>query len=238
MFLSSSLQNLIQHLAQLPGLGQRSAKRIALHLIKNQAHTALCQSLEEVALSHSPCSQCGYIDNRDPCFFCTCSQRDPGIICIVAESAHVWALEKAAFFKGHYHVLGGVLSALQGKGPEALFLSSLNQRLITAKEVILALDSTMEGQSTLHYIVNYLEEHSPHVLVSCLARGIPIGGELEALDSGTLMSAFVGRHRMQQCEELGGWLNYTTHTTPSVTSNAGLQNLSIGNSPTSSGLES
>lgn len=200
MFLSDDLHHLIQTFCKLPGLGPRSARRIALHLVKNRAPLLLSfiESLLKVAHSHKECSECGYIDARDPCFFCTSIHRDPAILCVVAETGDVWAFEKAAFFKGRYHVLGGLVSAFQGKRPEDLSIESLAPRLTPiVREVILAMDGTLEGQTTLHYLTQKIEMWAPHIRISSLARGMPVGGELDYMDQGTLMSAFIGRQQVQ-----------------------------------------
>ena len=200
MFLSHELNQLIQMVSKLPGLGPRSARRIVLHLLKNRDRLipALTDHLHTVAKVHKECSVCGYVDRKDPCFFCTSPHRDPGIICVVAETGDVWALEKASFFKGRYHVLGGLISAFRRVRPEDLSVYSLRDRLESevVKEVVLAIDSTVDGQTTLHYLSQQIEQWAPRIRISSLARGMPVGGELDYLDQGTLMSAFLGRQNV------------------------------------------
>jgi recombination protein RecR len=197
MFLSDELCALIQCLSKLPGIGPRSARRMALYLMKNPGSSlkSLVHALDVVGRTHGPCSVCGYLDSRNPCFFCSSPQRSDHTLCIVAETGDVWAFEKAAFFKGRYHVLGGVLSPLAGKRPEDLNLESLSARLTPAvQEIILAMDGTLEGQTTLNYITEKLQEWAPDIHLSSLARGLPVGGTLDYMDHGTLQSAFSGRH--------------------------------------------
>lgn len=200
MFLSDELHTLIQNLCKLPGIGPRSARRMALHLVKHRdtALRTLCHHLTHVADTHRECHICGYLDARDPCFFCTSPHRTGESLCIVAETGDVWAFEKAAFFKGRYHVLGGLISAFCGRRPEDLNTDTLRDRLtLDVKEIILAMDGTLEGQTTLHYLTQKLEQWAPHARVSSLARGLPVGGELDYLDQGTLMSAFLGRRQVE-----------------------------------------
>lgn len=214
MYLSDELHGLMQVLCKMPGVGPRSARRIALHLVKHRknAMEPLLHHLHQVALSHQACSTCGYLDARDPCFFCTSCQRQNHVLCIVAETGDVWALEKAAFFKGRYHVLGGVLSTFCGRRPEDLNLATLHKRLDdTIQEVILAMDGTLEGQTTLHYVTQKIQEWAPHVRLSCLARGLPMGGELDYMDQGTLMSAFMGRQQVTpHSQSFAQWAGPTT----------------------------
>ena len=199
MFLSDDLQQLIQTFCKLPGIGPRSARRVVLHLLKNKHPivTQLKETLQKVADHHHECTVCGYIDARNPCFFCTSAQRDPSVLCIVADTGDVWAFEKACFFKGQYHVLGGMISAFQGKRPEDLNLVSLKNRLSNVvKEVILAMDGTLEGQTTLNYMTSSIHQWAPHIRISGLAKGMPVGGEFDYMDQGTLISAFTGRQNV------------------------------------------
>jgi recombination protein RecR len=201
MFLSDDLQQLIQAFCKLPGIGPRSARRVVLHLIKNKhpIMSILRDSLHKVSESHQECGTCGYMDSRNPCFFCTSPHRDPSLLCIVADTGDVWAFEKGSFFKGQYHVLGGVISAFQGKRPEDLNLSALQRRLSdqdTVKEVILAMDGTLEGQTTLNYITQSIHQWAPHIRISSLAKGMPVGGEFDYMDQGTLINAFTGRQNV------------------------------------------
>jgi recombination protein RecR len=209
MFLSDDLQQLIHAFCKLPGIGPRSARRVVLHLIKNKhpSMAILHDSLKKVAESHHECSLCGYIDARNPCFFCTSSHRDPSLLCIVADTGDVWAFEKGCFFKGQYHVLGGVISAFHGKRPQDLNLASLQQRLsTTVKEVILAMDGTLEGQTTLNYVTQSIAQWAPHIRISGLAKGMPVGGEFDYMDQGTLISAFTGRQKVPSlAESIAQW---------------------------------
>ena len=182
---------LIQLMSKLPGLGPRSARRAALHLIKNreQLLKPLAAAMTSASQSVQQCSSCGNLDTVDPCIVCTDSRRDPSIICVVEEVADLWALERTAAFKGRYHVLGGVLSPLDGIGPEDLSIGGLLGRAgrEAISEVILATSATVDGKTTAHYITDRLSECN--VTVTALAHGIPVGGELDYLDDGTLSAA-------------------------------------------------
>lgn len=200
-FLGEHLENFIQMLSKFPGLGPRSAKRIALYLMKHKMTllSPLIERLRYLAAHYRPCPICGYFDERSPCFFCTSPTRQPSVICVVADTGDVWALEKAGVFKGRYHILGGLLSSFQGHHPEELHLDQLVSRLDNSvQEVILALNSNMEGQTTLHYVASYLSQQVPSLKISTLARGMPMGGEVDYLDQGTLMSAFLGRKSLPE----------------------------------------
>ena len=190
-----SLDHLIQLLAKLPGLGPRSARRAALYLIKRREAllTPLARALEDVAENVRTCSTCGNLDTADPCAVCTDAKRDRSVICVVEDVADLWALERAATFRGHYHVLGGTLSALDGVGPEDLDIPRLVGRAgaDTVKEVILATSATVDGQTTAHYIADRLSECG--IMVTRLAHGVPVGGELDYLDEGTLSAALKAR---------------------------------------------
>jgi len=193
---SDELKTLIQLLSKLPGLGPRSGKRVALHLLQNRTTTlsSLEASLQEVRIKVKDCNTCGNLDSQDPCALCQDPRRDPSIICVVESVADLWALERSASFKGHYHVLGGVLSAMDGIGPEDIRLSSLLKRCQSqgVHEIILALNATVEGQTTSHYVTERLKDLGlTHI--SSLARGVPVGGELDYLDEGTLSAALLSR---------------------------------------------
>ena len=194
----SEIDRLIQLLSKLPGLGPRSGRRAALALMKRRDALLLplIDALERVADTVRACSVCGNLDDADPCAICRDPRRDPASVCVVADVADLWALERAQAFKGRYHVLGGVLSALDGVGPEQLNLGSLLRRVESgeAKEVILALGATVDGQTTAHYLADRL--HPFGVAVSRLAHGVPVGGELDYLDEGTLSAAFRARREM------------------------------------------
>jgi recombination protein RecR len=192
------LDRLIQLLAKLPGLGPRSARRAALYLIKRRESVMepLAAALKEAAAHIHPCSVCGNLDASDPCALCRDPRRDQGTICVVEDVADLWAIERSASFKGVYHVLGGTLSALDGIGPEDLKIEALAARVIQtrAREVILAMNGNVEGQTTAHYIADRLAPSG--VQVSRLAHGVPVGGELDYLDDGTLIAALRSRRTL------------------------------------------
>lgn len=189
------IERLIGLLAKLPGMGPRSARRAALALLKrrDQLLTPLAQAMAEASERVKTCSVCGSLDTTDPCAICADATRDGGLICVVEEVGALWALERGGAFRGRYHVLGGLLSALDGRGPEALRIGSLVQRASAgeAREVILALPATVDGQTTAHYIAERLAPTG--VQVSMLARGVPVGGELDWLDDGTIAQALRAR---------------------------------------------
>jgi recombination protein RecR len=185
------IERLIQLLARLPGLGPRSARRAALHLIKKREPlmaplaSALQTALDTIVI----CGVCGNIDTQSPCTVCTDPRRDPSIIVVVADVADLWALERANAINARYHVLGGTLSPLDGIGPDDLSIDALVTRAHdkTVGEIILALNATVDGQTTAHYITDLL--HNADVKVTRLAHGVPVGGELDYLDEGTLAAA-------------------------------------------------
>ena len=189
------IENLISLLAKLPGLGPRSARRAALVLVKKREVLLqpLAEALGVVGEKIRPCGICGNIDVSDPCHICTAPSRDPSIICVVQEVGDLWALERAAAFKGRYHVLGGCLSALDGIRPEDLNIAGLIVRAAMPEitEIILAMNATVDGQTTAHYITDHLEEAD--VKISRLAHGVPVGGELDYLDDGTISAAMASR---------------------------------------------
>ena len=194
----SEIERLIQLLAKLPGLGPRSARRAALHLIKRREALLdpLAAALASAADNVRACSQCGNLDSCDPCTICVDPRRDTSVICVVEEVADLWALERTAAFAGRYHVLGGTLSALDGRGPEDLSIAALVARAGAGgvTEVILATSATVEGQTTAHYIVDRLAASG--VTVSGLAHGVPVGGELDYLDDGTITAALKDRRSL------------------------------------------
>jgi recombination protein RecR len=189
------IERLIALLAKLPGLGPRSARRAALHLIKRPAQLMdpLARAMAGAAAAIRTCSVCGNVDTRDPCSICTDPRRDASVICVVEDVADLWALERTASFAGRYHVLGGTLSALDGVGPDDLYNGGLVDRARdpAVTEVILATNATVAGQTTAHYITERLAGCG--VAVSRLAHGVPVGGELDYLDDGTLTAALKSR---------------------------------------------
>jgi recombination protein RecR len=189
------IERLIGLLAKLPGLGPRSARRAALALLKRREQLLgpLADALAEAAARVKTCSVCGSLDTQDPCAICADRQRDASLICVVEEVGALWAMERAGAFRGRYHVLGGLLSALDGVGPEALRIGPLVQRAAAAdvREVILALPATVDGQTTAHYLADRLT--GADVAVTMLARGVPVGGDLDWLDDGTIAQAMRAR---------------------------------------------
>ena len=189
------IEQLVKLLAKLPGLGPRSARRAALQLLKkkDQLLRPLAEALTNAAENVVSCHVCGNLDTTDPCAVCADTRRDHGLVCVVEEVADLWAIERTAGFKGVYHVVGGTLSALDGRGPQDLNFASLVQRCAgnQVREVVLALNATVEGQTTSHYIADRLKD-SP-VQVTRLAHGVPVGGELDYLDDGTLVAALKAR---------------------------------------------
>ncbi len=192
------IERLIQLLARLPGLGPRSARRAALHLIKKRdllmapLASALQSAMEKIAV----CRLCGNLDTQNPCTVCSDPRRDPSIIVVVADVADLWALERARAVEARYHVLGGTLSPLDGVGPEDLAIEALVTRAHAPEvtEIILALNATVDGQTTAHYITDLLA--GAGVKVTGLAHGVPVGGELDYLDEGTLAAALRSRAPM------------------------------------------
>ncbi|WP_297692401.1 recombination mediator RecR [Phenylobacterium sp.] len=189
------IERLIALLAKLPGLGPRSARRAALALLKrrDQLLAPLADALAEAAARVKTCHLCGALDTQDPCAICADPGRDGALICVVEEVGALWAMERAGAFRGRYHVLGGLLSALDGVGPEALRIGPLVARAAgeEVREVILALPATVDGQTTAHYLAERLANTG--VAVTMLARGVPVGGELDWLDDGTIAQALRAR---------------------------------------------
>jgi recombination protein RecR len=189
------IERLIQLLAKLPGLGPRSARRAALQMLQKREAVMrpLAEALAEAADKITPCSNCGNLDTSDPCAVCRDPRRDESVICVVETVGDLWALERAGAFKGRYHVLGGVLSALDGVGPEDLNVAGLIERAGKGEttEIILALNATVDGQTTAHFLADKLSPAG--VEITSLARGVPVGGELDYLDDGTLSAAFRSR---------------------------------------------
>jgi recombination protein RecR len=188
---SNEIDALTRQLARLPGLGPRSARRAVLHLLKRRetALAPLIAALQHVERVLATCSTCGNVDTQDPCAVCTDPRRDPAALCVVEEVADLWALDRSRLFAGRYHVLGGRLSALDGVGPDDLTIDMLVARVAGGgiEEVVLAMNATLEGQTTMHYIAEKLENMP--VRITGLAHGVPVGGELDYLDEGTLAQA-------------------------------------------------
>jgi recombination protein RecR len=195
MMHEAPLERLIHLLAKLPGLGPRSARRAALHMIKYRESVMqpLADALRSTAELIKICSQCGNLDTTSPCAICSSAKRDPSVICVVEEVGDLWAIERSNIFTGRYIVLGGTLSALDGRGPDELNISTLIAlaALPEVREVILATNATVDGQTTAHYITERLKDCN--VTVSRIAHGIPMGGELDYLDDGTLGAALRAR---------------------------------------------
>jgi len=191
----SEIDRLIRQLARLPGLGPRSARRAALYLLqrREQALLPLAEALSRAAERISPCSTCCNLDDSDPCRICRDPGRDGSTLCVVEEVGDLWALERSGAFAGRYHVLGGSLSALDGRGPEQLELPRLwaRARDPQVQEVILALSATVDGQTTAHYLAERLADLP--LRVTRLGQGVPVGGDLDYLDDGTLLAAFSAR---------------------------------------------
>ena len=189
------IERLIQLLAKLPGLGPRSARRAALTLLKKRdvLLDPLALAMRDAAAAIRTCETCGNLDTTSPCALCRDPRRDTHVLCVVEDVADLWALERAGVFRGRYHVLGGLLSALDGVGPDALRIDALVGRSTEGdvREVVLALPATVDGQTTAHYLVDRLA--GAGVEVTTLARGVPVGGDLDWLDDGTIIQALRAR---------------------------------------------
>ena len=190
------IEQLIQLLARLPGLGPRSARRAVLHLIKKKEALMipLSAALERAVETVRICEICGNVDTRSPCGICTDPRRDSGILIVIEDVADLWALERAGVGGVKYHVLGGVLSPLDGVGPDDLSIDQLLSRAHEFNEIVLAMNATVEGQTTAHYITDRLAETG--IKITRLAHGVPVGGELDYLDEGTLSQALKARTSM------------------------------------------
>ena len=189
------LETLIKLLSRLPGLGPRSARRAVLYLVKKRETRMqpLVEAMQKVLETVKTCSVCGNLDTKDPCAICSDPRRDGSVICIVRDVSDLWAIERSGAFRGQYHVLGGLLSAMEGTGPDDLRLNVLENRIKSAQtnELILALPATVDGQTTGHYMAERLRPLN--VKVTFLAQGIPVGGELDYLDDGTIQTALRAR---------------------------------------------
>ncbi len=194
----NEIEKLIKLIAKLPALGTRSSRRIVLQLLKKREtlFLPLIQAMNEVAENVKTCEICGNFDTTSPCSICRSTVREPNLLCVVQDVADLWAMERVSFFKGKYHILGGVLSALDGVAPEDLNIESLLRRIKdeNISEVILALPATVDGQITAHYLLTRLKENE--VKVSTLAQGIPMGAELDYMDEGTLQLALNSRKQL------------------------------------------
>lgn len=191
----NDIDELIRLFSKLPGLGPRSARRVVLQLIrkKDALMGPLAQTMDRALTSIVTCTTCGNFDTQDPCGICSDARRDAAVVCVVEELADLWAIERCNLFKGKYHVLGGTLSAMDDRGPDQLNIESMVERTASGEvqEVILATNATIEGQTTAHYLTSRLEPYN--VKISRLAQGIPMGGELDYLDDGTLGAALKAR---------------------------------------------
>lgn len=189
------IEILIKQIAKLPSLGSRSARRIVLHLLnkRESSFMPLIDSLKKVFDEIKTCEVCGNFDTVSPCPICSSQSRDASVVCVVRDVADLWAMERVSLFKGKYHVLGGVLSAMEGVVPEDLNIESLAQRISSGeiKELILALPATIDGQITSHYIFSRFKEYD--VKITTLAQGIPMGAELDYMDEGTIQLALNSR---------------------------------------------
>lgn len=195
---NNPLDNLIKSIAKMPGLGPRSARRIALTLLtnKDQMMDPLIASLQTAKEQMRICTVCGNLDTSDPCHICQDPKRaDHKQICVIADVAALWAIERTKIFKGRYHILGGVLSALDGVGPKDLKIGALIERIHEEQpdEIILALSATVDGQATAHYLMDRIEDLPYEIQITRLAHGVPVGGELDYLDDGTITTAIQSR---------------------------------------------
>ncbi|MDC1115474.1 recombination mediator RecR [Alphaproteobacteria bacterium] len=197
MMSPNPIEQLIKRLSRLPGLGPRSARRAALHLINHRDGQMLPLAEDMLTVAHAirRCTECGNLDMTSRCGICQDNSRDQKRLCIVEDVADLWAMERAAVFGGRYHVLGGVLSAIDGVGPDTLRLDYLVERTKTEQieEVILALSATVDGQATAHYIADKMT--GLNARITRLAHGVPVGGELDYLDDGTLAQAMKARQQ-------------------------------------------
>ena len=190
-----AIENLIKRLSKLPGMGKRSATRVALHLLsdKDVNLSPLEQALAFARENVQSCEICGNLDTASPCGICTHKHKDASKVCVIQSVGDIWAMERTGFYSGHYHVLGGVLSALDGVTPDKLGIQGLLSRLDNVSEIIMALGATVDGQATAHYIAEQIRKSHPDITISRLAYGVPIGGEVEYLDDSTLATAMKSR---------------------------------------------
>ena len=190
-----AIENLVKRLAKMPSVGSRSARRIALHLLsdKDLNLAPLEQALSFAREKVQSCETCGNLDVISPCSICTNANKDKHKIALVQSVGDIWSMERTGFYDGHYHVLGGVLSALDGVTPDKLRISSLLSRLENVNEIIIALGATVDGQATAHYVAEQVRKINPEIKITRLAYGVPIGGEVEYLDDSTLATAMKSR---------------------------------------------
>jgi recombination protein RecR len=190
-----AIENLIKRLSRLPSMGNRSARRVALHLLGNPVKNLdpLIAAMNTARAEVVTCDMCGTLDVTSPCQICSNDKRKSNIICLVQSVADIWAMERTGFFDGQYHVLGGVLSALDGVGPDQLRIRGLLSRLDDVDEIIVALGATVDGQATAHYVAEQVRKNHPEIQLTRLAYGVPIGGEVEHLDDSTLATAMKSR---------------------------------------------
>ena len=188
-----SIVRLIDRFSSFPGIGKKTAQRMAFHVLKDSKDNAmsLAEAVKDVKSNIAACSLCGGITEKDPCAICSDPKRDDKLICVVEVPADIYAFERTSGFNGLYHVLGGVLSPLDGIGPDELNIDSLIDRADSDSEIVLALNPSIEGDTTCLYISKLLADNE--VKITRLARGMPVGGELEYTDDATLLRAMEGR---------------------------------------------
>jgi recombination protein RecR len=197
----NALDSLVTALRRLPGVGKRAAQKMALHALldRESVLAPLQAALAEAQAAIKTCTQCGNLDVTEPCAVCADEGRDQDVLCVVPHVGELWALERTQLFKGRYHVLGGLLSAINGVGPESLRIDELLSRVHTTpdlQEIIFALPTSVEGQSTVHHLMHLMEQTAPHIAFTRLAQGMPMGGHLDTMDEGTLALALNGRARV------------------------------------------
>ncbi len=192
------LEKLIKKVSKLPGLGPRSSRRVVLHLLKDKEKLLLplIEDLTTVANNIRSCMECGNLDENKICQICKDSSRNQNLLCVVETVADLWALERSNVYNGKYHILGGVLSAIDGVNPEQLNIASLEKRLENKSitEIIIAISATLDGQTTAHYLAEILSKFN--INITRLAHGLPVGGELDFLDDGTIAQALKARNKL------------------------------------------
>ena len=192
------LEKLIKKVSKLPGLGPRSSRRVVLHLLKDKEKLLLplIENMSIVANNIRSCIECGNLDENEICIICKDSSRNQNLLCVVETVADLWALERSNVYNGKYHILGGVLSAIDGVNPEQLNIASLEKRLENKSitEIIIAISATLDGQTTAHYLAEILSKFN--INITRLAHGLPVGGELDFLDDGTIAQALKSRNKL------------------------------------------